>query len=362
MFDQFDPADNKMFQVIDNNAKVINQEWMPQLSDEELIKLYKDMLFVRTLDFMIVSYQRQGRLFTYPPNYGQEAIGVAAGAVLRKDDWLVPAFRELGAWLAKGVTVKEIFMFNMGFEEGLRFTEANHVLPFTVPIASQLLHAAGIGYAAKYQKKDEVAFAFVGDGGTSEGDFHEALNFAGVWKVPVVFVVQNNQYAISVPVKMQTASLNLAIKSKAYGIKGLKVDGNDIFAMVAAFRFAHEYARTEGKAVLIEAVTYRRGAHTTSDDPTKYRTTEEEKEWELKDPLRRMKLFLEKKKLWSDAEEERITEEYKKEIDRQFLETEETVKYPLEDVFKYMYTEMPQDLRDQQIEHEKFLQWKNARK
>jgi pyruvate dehydrogenase E1 component alpha subunit len=258
--------------------------------------------------------------------------------------------------------MKEIFMFNMGFEEAFKFTEANHVLPFSVPIASQLLHGAGIGYAIKYQKKDEVAMAFVGDGGTSEGDFHEALNFAGVWKVPVIFVIQNNQYAISVPVKMQTASVNLAIKSRAYGIKGIKVDGNDIFAILAAFRYAHEYARTEKQAVLIEAVTYRKGAHTTSDDPTKYRTNDEEKEWDKKDPLRRMKLFLVNKKLWTDAEEERITEEYKKEIDRQFMETEQTVQYPLEDVFKYMYADMPQDLRNQQIEHEKFLQWKNARK
>lgn len=362
MFSQYDPADDKMFQVMDNNGKVINKEWFPDLSDEEIVRLYKDMLFVRTLDFMIVSYQRQGRLYTYPPNYGQEAIGVAAGRVMRPDDWLVPAFRELGAYLAKGVTMKEIFMFNMGYEEGLKFSEANHVLPFSVPIASQLLHATGIGYAAKFQEKDEVVFTFCGDGGTSEGDFHEALNFAGVWKVPVVFVVQNNQYAISVPVKMQTASVNIAVKSKAYGIRGIKVDGNDIFAMLAALRTAHEYARTEKQAVLIEAVTYRKGAHTTSDDPTKYRTSEEEKEWDLKDPLRRLRLFLEKKKLWSDADEERLTDEYKKEIDRQFAETEKSVQYPLEDVFRYTYVEMPQVLRDQQIEHEKFLQWKNARK
>ncbi len=362
MFDQFDPAEDKMLQVIDNNGKVISKELMPKLSDEETLKLYKDMLFVRTLDHMIVSYQRQGRVYTYPPNYGQEAIGVAAGAVLRHDDWLVPAFRELGAWLAKGATMKDVFMFNMGFEEGTKFAGANHMLPSSVPIASQLLHASGIGYAIKYQKKDEVAMAFVGDGGTSEGDFHEALNFAGVWKVPVIFVVQNNQYAISVPVKMQTASINMAIKSKAYGIKGIKVDGNDIFAMLTAFRYAHEYARKESQAVLIEAVTYRKGAHTTSDDPTKYRTTDEEKEWDKKDPLRRMKLFLEKKKLWSDDQEKKLVDEYEKEIDRQFLETEQTVQYPLEDAIKYTYAEMPQDLRDQQIEHEKFLQWKNARK
>ncbi|HOO65457.1 MAG: pyruvate dehydrogenase (acetyl-transferring) E1 component subunit alpha [Bacteroidales bacterium] len=362
MFDQFDPAEDKMLQVIDNNGKVISKELMPKLSDDEMLKLYKDMLFVRTLDHMIVSYQRQGRVYTYPPNYGQEAIGVAAGAVLRHEDWLVPAFRELGAWLAKGATMKDVFMFNMGFEEGTKFAGANHMLPSSVPIASQLVHAAGIGYAIKYQKKDEVAMAFVGDGGTSEGDFHEALNFAGVWKVPVIFVVQNNQYAISVPVKMQTASVNIAIKSKAYGIKGIKVDGNDLFAMLAAFRYAHEYARKESQAVLIEAVTYRKGAHTTSDDPTKYRTTDEEKEWDKKDPLRRMKLFLEKKKLWSDDQEKKLVDEYEKEIDRQFIETEQTVQYPLEDAIKYTYAEMPQDLRDQQIEHEKFLQWKNARK
>ena len=362
MFDQFDPAEDKMLQVIDNNGKVISKELMPKLSDDEMLKLYKDMLFVRTLDHMIVSYQRQGRVYTYPPNYGQEAIGVAAGAVLRHEDWLVPAFRELGAWLAKGATMKDVFMFNMGFEEGTKFAGANHMLPSSVPIASQLVHAAGIGYAIKYQKKDEVAMAFVGDGGTSEGDFHEALNFAGVWKVPVIFVVQNNQYAISVPVKMQTASVNIAIKSKAYGIKGIKVDGNDLFAMLTAFRYAHEYARKESQAVLIEAVTYRKGAHTTSDDPTKYRTTDEEKEWDKKDPLRRMKLFLEKKKLWSDDQEKKLVDEYEKEIDRQFIETEETVQYPLEDAIKYTYAEMPQDLRDQQIEHEKFLQWKNARK
>ena len=362
MFDQFDPADDKMLQVIDNNGKVISKELMPKLSDDEMLKLYKDMLFVRTLDHMIVSYQRQGRVYTYPPNYGQEAIGVAAGAVLRHDDWLVPAFRELGAWLAKGATMKDVFMFNMGFEEGTKFAGANHMLPSSVPIASQLLHASGIGYAIKYQKKDEVAMAFVGDGGTSEGDFHEALNFAGVWKVPVIFVVQNNQYAISVPVKMQTASINIAIKSKAYGIKGIKVDGNDIFAMLTAFRYVHEYARKESQAVLIEAVTYRKGAHTTSDDPTKYRTTDEEKEWDKKDPLRRMKLFLEKKKLWSDDQEKKLVDEYEKEIDRQFIETEQTVQYPLEDAIKYTYAEMPQDLRVQLIEHEKFLQWKNARK
>ena len=154
----------------------------------------------------------------------------------------------------------------------------------------------------------------------------------------------------------------MAVKSKAYGIEGLKVDGNDIFAMIAAFRFASEYAKTQGQPVLIEAVTYRKGAHTTSDDPTRYRSSDEEKEWDLKDPLRRMRLFLEKKSLWSQAEEDKVTDEFQKEIDRQFIETEKTANYNLEDVFKYMYAEMPQELSDQQIEYEKFLQWKSTKK
>ena len=156
------------------------------------------------------------------------------------------------------------------------------MLPVSVPIASQLLHAAGIGYTINYKKKDEVVFAFVGDGGTSEGDFDEALNFGGVWKVPVVFIVQNNQYSISTPVSKQTASKNIAIKSVAYGIKGIKVDGNDIFALFQAIKTASEYARSESEPVLIEALTYRKGSHTTSDDPTLYRTEDEEKEWDMK--------------------------------------------------------------------------------
>ena len=184
--------------------------------------------------------------YTYPPNYGQEAIAIAAGQVMRKEDWMVPAFREFGALLAKGVSLKEVFLYFMGYEDGSIYKDAHHVLPMSVPIASQLLHGVGIGYEIKYRKKDEVVFAFVGDGGTSEGDFHEAVNFAGVWNVPVIFIVQNNQYGISTPFRMQTASDGIAIKSVAYGVRGIQVDGNDYFAMHAALSEAAKQAR-EGK-------------------------------------------------------------------------------------------------------------------
>src|SRR5690554_2756999 len=177
MFNEYNPINKLMFQVIDNHGKIIDKKLMPKVTDERVLKFYKDMLFARTADLQIVSYQRQGRIFTYPPNYGQEAIAAAAGVHIRENDWLVPAFREMGTMLAKGVTLKELFLYFMGYEDGSAFTKAKNTLPISVPIASQLLHAAGLGYAIKYSKKDEVVYGFVGDGGTSEGDFHEALNF-----------------------------------------------------------------------------------------------------------------------------------------------------------------------------------------
>ncbi|MBP7497080.1 MAG: pyruvate dehydrogenase (acetyl-transferring) E1 component subunit alpha [Bacteroidales bacterium] len=362
LFDEYNPVNDDIFRIIDNEGKIINKKWKPELDNATIIKAYKDMLFARTADMMAVSFQRQGRMFTYPPNYGQEAISVACAMVMRNEDWLVPAFRELAAWLAKGASLKDVFMYFMGYEEGTAFRNANHIVPISVPIASQFTHAAGIGYEINYNKKDEVVYAFVGDGGTSEGDFHEALNFAAVWKAPVVFVVQNNQFAISVPFSKQTASKNIAIKALAYGMPGIKVDGNDIFALYRTFKEVSDYARQGKGPVLIEALTYRKGAHTTSDDPTKYRTKEEEELWDKTDPLKRLKLYLTKNKLWSEEEEKALLIQYKKEVDRQFEEAENYPPYKLEDVFKYLYVDMPDDLKRQKVEYENFLNWKENEK
>lgn len=358
MFEKYNPINNNIFRVINNDGIVIDDEFLPDINNKNLVKAYTDMLFARTADLQTVSYQRQGRIFTYPPNYGQEAIGVAAGAVMKKEDWLIPAFREMSAWLAKGVSLKEIFLYFMGNEIGTSFRNANNVLPISVPIASQLLHATGIGYEINYNKKKDVVFAFVGDGGTSEGDFHESLNFAGVWKTPVLFIVQNNQYAISTPFSLQTASDSIAIKSIAYGIKGIKVDGNDYLAMLSVMKHAADYSRKGKGPVLIEALTYRKGAHTTSDDPTKYRSQTEEKKWDKTDPLLRLKKYLINKNLWKENQDEKLIKQYKQEVDREFIEAENFGDYPLEDVFKHMYSEIPQDLKRQQLEHEKFLNWK----
>jgi len=362
LFDLFDPADNKIFNIIDDDGKLVNSKWLGSIKDEEVVKAYMFMQYVRTADEMCMSYQRQGRLYTFPPNLGQEAISTSTGFIMKEDDWLVPSYREVAAWLLKGGSIKDIFLLWGGNEKGYLFSGAKNILPVSVPIASQLPHATGIGFALNYQKKNGAVFAFVGDGGTSEGDFHEALNFAGVWKVPVIFIIQNNQYAISVPVSGQTASINLAIKSVAYGIPGIRVDGNDYLAMHRILTDARDFVTSGNGPILIEAVTYRKGAHTTSDDPSLYRSDEEETTWAVKDPIKRLRAYLIKKKLWKTADDEKLIEGYKKEIDAQFLEYEKSPDYKLDDVFDHMYEEIPEILKNQKVEYEKYLNWEGDSK
>ncbi|MDD3536353.1 MAG: pyruvate dehydrogenase (acetyl-transferring) E1 component subunit alpha [Candidatus Cloacimonetes bacterium] len=346
--DKYSPLADKLYQLIDDSGHPLNKNWKPELSPEAIQQAYKDLLFARTADLMAVSYQRQGRMYTYPPNLGQEAIHIAAGLQIKEQDWLVPAFRELGTWLAKGVSLKEVFLYFKGHEDGSRFENAPRVLPVSVPISSQLLHASGLGYSIKYQnEKDTAVFAFVGDGGTSEGDFHEALNFAAVWEAPVIFVIQNNQFAISVPIEMQTKSLNLAVKGIAYGIPSLKVDGNDFFAIYDALRYAREQAVSGKGAFLIEALTFRAGAHTTSDDPSKYRSAELEEAWALKDPLKRLKGYMEYAGFPLPAPEDELIASFKKLIDKEFEAAENYPQYRLDDVFDYMYAELPDELKRQ---------------
>lgn len=360
LFKEYDPQHDKIFQVMDPQGKIITPKWKSDISDDLVLECYKFMQFSRLADLMAVSFQRQGRMYTYPPNFGQEAIATAVGKQIRKQDWLVPAFREMGAYLLKGAKLSDIFLVWGGFEDGSKFSNAPHFLPFSIPIASQIPHAVGLGYSIKFRQEDGVVFAFVGDGGTSQGDFHEALNFGAVWKVPVIVIIQNNQYAISVSVKKQTASKNLAIKSMAYGIPGIQIDGNDFFAVYKTIEEAIAHAKSGKGPVLIEALTYRRGAHTTSDDPTLYRTEEEEKEWAVKDPIDRLRKYLISKKLWSKKDDEPLLEKYKKEIEHEFSIYENHLPYPVDDVFKYQFKEMPEDLQQQQMSYENFLKWQEV--
>ncbi|MCG8572235.1 MAG: pyruvate dehydrogenase (acetyl-transferring) E1 component subunit alpha [Spirochaetes bacterium] len=342
-------------QVMDNQGKVIHSENLPKLSKDQLLNGYRLMLLARELDLKCVSYQRQGRLYTLPPNLGQEASAVGSGFALSKDDWLVSAYRELGAYLSKGLSIKTYLKYWLGNEEGAMFPKELNMLPYSVPIASQLAHGAGLGFAMKYQAKKSAIIAYVGDGGTSEGDFHESLNFAAVFELPVVFFCTNNQYAISYPRALQTRSKTIAQKALAYGMPGLQVDGNDFLAVYQVTQSALDHAKSGKGPVLIESLTYRLGAHTTSDDPSLYRNEEEENQWKEKDPIKRMKFYLMDQNLWSEKEDKDLITQYQTEIDQTFSEVEKNKDIQIEDIFKYEFEQIPDELTSQLMELKNYL-------
>ncbi|MBI4609876.1 MAG: pyruvate dehydrogenase (acetyl-transferring) E1 component subunit alpha [Candidatus Rokubacteria bacterium] len=318
----------------------------PQISPDDLKRLYRAMLLGRRLDERMVRLQRQGRIGTFAPIKGQEASQMGSVFTLRPTDWMVPSFRETGAMLWRGWPIEKILLFFAGYLEGGQPAPDHHDLPITVPVATQLPHAVGLAYAAQYRGDDAIVMAYFGDGATSEGDFHEALNFAGVWHVPIVFVCQNNQWAISVPLKKQTHSRTLAQKALAYGFPGIQVDGNDVLAVYAASREAVERARAGDGPTLIECVTYRLGVHTTADDPTRYRSDEEVKEWVRKDPLTRFSAYLQKRNLLEEGLEEKLDDEIAAAVKR--FEAA-AVADPLT-MFDHVYAELPPHLVTQREE------------
>ena len=329
----------------------------PEIPEDLLYKLHRAMLLGRRFDERLLSLQRQGRIGTFPPIKGQEAAQLGAVALLRPSDWMAPSFRETAAELWRGKSMESVILSFGGFNEGGWIEENRNDLPVAVPVGSQILHAVGIAWAIQYRQKDDVAMTFFGDGATSEGDFHEGMNFAGVYQAPVVFVCQNNQWAISVPRSKQTRSKTLAQKALAYGIPGIQVDGNDILAVYSAAKEAVERARSGGGPSMIECVTYRLMMHTTSDDPKRYRTEAEVEEWEKKDPLPRFQKYLIAKGMLSDEKIEELESEIKAEIQEAVEKTEgkmETLGDPL-DMFEHAYAEMPPNLQEQREELTKEL-------
>ena len=320
----------------------------PKLAAGELKGLYRAMLLGRRLDERMVRLQRQGRIGTFAPIKGQEASQLGSVSTLRPTDWMVPSFRETAAMLYRGWSLERILLFFAGRLEGGEPGPEQRDLPICIPVATQLPHAVGLAYAAQYRGDDAVVMAYFGDGATSEGDFHESVNFAGVWHVPLVFICQNNQWAISVPIKKQTHSRTLAQKALAYGFPGLQVDGNDVLAVYQASREAVERAREGGGPTLIECVTYRLGMHTTADDPTKYRSNEEVEAWERKDPLTRFRAYLERKGLDTPGLDEAIEAEIGDAVRR--FEAAPPAD-PLA-MFDHVYAERPPDLEAQRAEVE----------
>jgi pyruvate dehydrogenase E1 component alpha subunit len=360
LFEAFDPLNGAQFQVMDHTGAIVSPQWMPQLSDERMVEGYRLMLTARAVDLRLVSYQRQGRIFTLPPCMGQEAAAAGSAFALEHRDWMVPAFRELAAMLHKGATIKSIFTYYSGSEFGSVFPEDAHLMPITVPISSQLPHAVGIGYAIKYRGGDDVVMAYFGDGGTSQGDFNESLNFAAVFSCPVIFFCNNNQYAISVPRTHQTKSKTIAQKAIAYGMPGIQVDGNDFLAVYRATEEAVKRGRAGEGPTLIEAYTYRRGAHTTSDDPTKYRTKEEEDYWAPRDPLLRFRTYLESRGLWNEDLEKAHMEKIVQEVDVAFKEVENMPLPDADHIFAHVFEQMPDSLKQQKVALENFLKWKEG--
>ena len=318
----------------------------PDLSATELKRLYRAMLLGRRLDERMVRLQRQGRIGTFAPIKGQEASQLGSVCTLRESDWMVPSFRETAAMLWRGWPIEKLLMTFAGHLEGGQPSPDQRDLPITIPVSTQLPHAVGLAYAAQYRQDDVVVMAYFGDGATSEGDFHEALNFAGVWHVPVVFVCQNNQWAISVPLKKQTHSRTIAQKALAYGLPGLQVDGNDVLAVYAATKEAVDRAREGNGPTLIECVTYRLGVHTTADDPTKYRSEEEVREWERKDPLTRFVEYLRKKNLLEDGLEQEVDAEIAAAVKR----FEAMAPPDVLTMFDHAYAEKPPELLAQREE------------
>lgn len=321
----------------------------PELSPEMLTALHQTMLLGRRFDERMLSLQRQGRIGTFPPISGQEAAHLGAVSVLRPTDWFVPAFRETAAELWRGRPMENVILYYGGFNEGGRIEEDQYNLPVSIPVASQIIHAVGLGWSIGYRQKDDIAMVFFGDGATSEGDFHEGLNFAGVFKTPVIFVCQNNQWAISIPRSRQTISRTLAQKAMSYGIPGIQVDGNDILAMVVAAREAAARARSGGGPTLIEAVTYRLTVHTTADDPKRYRTDAEVDAWKKRDPLPRFQNYLIQKNVLNSDKIEAAEAAVKAKIQAAVTSAEEKMKSmtdPMQ-MFDHLYADMPPELEEQ---------------
>ncbi len=326
------------------------------LSEADLHTLYRQMAFSRALDLKFLGLQRQGRIGFYGEARGEEASVIGSAYALQAQDWIFPALRQGAAALLRGYSLDRWMGQLLGNSADLlkghqmpchySDRDVNHVA-WSSCIATQLPHAVGAAMAAKYRGDPVVSMAYLGDGATSETDFHVALNFAGVYRAPVVFVCQNNQWAISVPLATQTASETIAQKAVAYGLQGVRVDGNDVLAVYAKCKEAVDLAREEHKATLVECVTYRIGAHSSSDDTSKYRSREEEAHWAAKDPILRFRRYLERLGVWDESREAELQGELKTLIDDTLKHIEAAPPVALDTLFEDVYSEAPWNLEEQ---------------
>lgn len=334
-------------QFLNENGELVDK--LPPFAEHNnaLKELYKVMVLTRTFDRKAIALQRTGKMGTYAPINGQEAISTAIGHAMRPEDVFVPYYRDYAAQIQRGVKMSEILAYWGGDERGSQFDCDSQDLPICVPIASQCLHATGVAFAFKYRKEPRVAVVCIGEGGTSEGDFYEAMNVAGTWKLPVVFVVNNNQWAISVPRNKQTGTETIAQKAIAAGFAGIQIDGNDILATRQVIGDAIEKARRGEGPTLIEGITYRLCDHTTADDATRYQPSNEVENAQPKEPIARFKHYLVQNKIWTSKDEEELVLYCAKEVEKAVDEYLNAVMQPVTSIFDYHYAELPEYLVEQ---------------
>ncbi|KAM7507817.1 hypothetical protein LguiA_018270 [Lonicera macranthoides] len=346
------------YRVLDDNGHTTMPAILEQVSKEIAVKMYSDMVTLQIMDTIFYEAQRQGRLSFYVTSNGEEAINIASAAALSPHDVILPQYRESGVLLWRGFTLQEFahqcFGNKSDYGKGRQMPihyGSNKYNYFTVssPIATQLPQAVGVAYSLKMDKKDACVVTYFGDGSTSEGDFHAGLNFAAVTEAPVIFICRNNGWAISTPVSEQFRSDGIVVKGQAYGIQSIRVDGNDALAVYSAIRAAREMAVSEKRPVLIEALTYRVGHHSTSDDSTKYRPVDEIEHWKkARSPIARYRKWVERNGWWSDNDESKLRANVRKQVIEAIQVAEKTEKPPLKDMFSDVYDKIPSNLHEQE--------------
>ena len=335
-------------QILNEEGEVVNESAMPDLSDEQLQELMTRMVYTRILDQRSISLNRQGRLGFYAPTAGQEASQLASQFALEKEDFILPGYRDVPQLIWHGLPLSQAFLFSRGHFQGNQIPEGVNVISPQIIIGAQYIQTAGVALGMKKRGAKSVAITYTGDGGASQGDFYEGINFAGAFKAPAIFIVQNNRFAISTPVEKQSAAKTIAQKAVAAGIPGIQVDGMDALAVYAAVHEARERAINGEGPTLIETLTYRYGPHTMAgDDPTRYRTADLDSEWEKKDPLVRFRKFLENKGIWNEEKENAVIERAKEEIKEAIKIADEAPKQKVTDLMNIMYEELPANLKEQ---------------
>lgn len=345
VFYSYDPRINAVFKVLDKDGN-INTNIQHGLTNEELVEIYTWMIRINTADKKIINLQRQGFMGTYPSVQGQEACQIAASFILSKKDFLVPTFRETGMMWAKGVPLKSLMLYWMGNENGSKHPLDTEVLPVCIPVGSHLPHAQGIGWSQRLKKQDEITLCSFSDGATSEGDFHAALNFAAVFKSRTIFFCQNNSFAISTRTDQQTKTKTIAEKAFAYGMQGIKVDGNDVLALIIALKEAKELAQ-QNIPTLIEAKTYRLSDHTTTDNAKLYREDKEVEEALKEEPISRFEKYLISLNLLDEQKISQIKDTAKQEVEQISQEALKHKDPELTEMFDYLLEQTYPELEAQ---------------